>query len=46
MSFTYAWIGSTKAMEKHTFLGMILSATIPLVLWAVINSLLRKKSAY
>jgi uncharacterized membrane protein YdjX (TVP38/TMEM64 family) len=46
MSFIYAWIGSTKVMEKHTFLGMILSATIPLVLWAVINSLLRKKSAY
>jgi uncharacterized membrane protein YdjX (TVP38/TMEM64 family) len=42
MSFTYAWIGSTKAMERHTFLGMILSATIPLVLWAVINRLLQK----
>ncbi|MBT6461720.1 MAG: VTT domain-containing protein [Opitutae bacterium] len=45
MSFTYAWIGSTKAMEKHTFTGMILSAIIPLFLWALVNSILRKKSA-
>ncbi len=45
MSFTYAWLGSTQQMAKHPLAGMLLSAFVPLLLWAIVSIWLKKRTS-
>ena len=37
MSLTYVWLGSSKQMANNPIIGMLLSAFIPLLLWALFS---------
>ena len=45
MSLTYAWLGSSKQMAHNPIIGMLLSAFIPLVLWAIFSLWMRNKES-
>ena len=33
MSFTYAWLGSTETAQENKLLALVISATVPVLLW-------------
>lgn len=46
MSFSYAWLGSTKAAQENPLLALALSAAVPVFLWTVVSRCFRGKDAF